>query len=348
MLLYQTYMVKNKHNLKSNPYGERLGFVQQFSAYDDLDDTSKSTIAHLAFDQGLKHAAFYEIAREIIYKQRAMGGTALNASSAERYAGLPQSFDEARKMPGNSIEEVLGRLDTDTSVNNPDDVEFYKTGVRRHIEELYAFSDKYRQRYGGGNQIKERMLAHACSLLWIQHNSLKFLQENGKNPNKYPTVRIYLNPQLQYSLDIYKKIFAKATREGLRFQAKIMAPSGYTKHLVGKVVDYCAELATGRLETRRDPIVFYGFEESKDKLLRIIEEVYFQHESAFEGRETGAIPLAIAPGFAVGENPVGLDGEESLTDHRQRVIKAANYDAKKFRMNAASWNINPDNIAFNK
>ena len=251
-------------------------------------------------------------------------------------------------MPGNSIEEVLGRLDTDTSVNNPDDVEFYRTGVRQHIEGLYAFSDKYRQRYGGGNQIKEKMLADECSLLWIQHNSLEFLRENGKTLNKYPTVRIYLNPQLQDSLDIYKKIFAKATRERLRFQAKIMAPSGYTKHLVDKTVDYCAGLAAGRLETRRDPIVFYGFEESKDKLLRIVEEVYFQYESAFEGRETGAIPLAIAPGFAVGENPVGLDGEESLTDHRQRVIKEADYDAKKFRMNAASWNINPDNIAFNK
>lgn len=251
-------------------------------------------------------------------------------------------------MSGNSIEEVLGRLDTDTSVNNPDDVEFYKTGVRRHIEELYAFSDKYRQRYGKGDRRRERMLADVCSLLWIQHNSLKFLREDGKNPNKYPTVRIYLNPQLRDSLDIYKKIFAKATREGFRFQAKIMAPSGYAKHLVDKVVDYCAGLAAGRLETRRDPIVFYGFEESKDKLLRIVEEVYSQYESAFEGRETGAIPLAIAPGFAVGENPVGLDGEESLTDHRQRVIKEAGYDAEKFRMNAASWNINPDNIAFNK
>lgn len=341
-------MVKNKHNLKGNPYSERLDSVRRLSGHDDLDDTSKSTIAHLAFDKDLNDADFHELAHEIIYKKRAMGGTALNASSAERYARLPRSFDEARKMPGNSIEEVLGRLDTDTSVNNPDDVEFYRAGVRRHIEGLYAFSDKYRQRYGGGNQIKERMLAHGCSLLWIQHNSLKFLQEDGKNPNKYPTVRIYLNPQLQHSLDIYKKIFAKATREGLRFQAKIMAPSGYAKHLVDKAVDYYAGLAAGRLETRRDPIVFYGFEESKDKLLRIVEEVYSQYESAFEGRETGAVPLAIAPGFAVGENPVGLDGEESLTDHRQRVIKEAGYDAKKFRMNAALWNINPDNIAFNK
>ena len=291
---------------------------------------------------------FYKLAHEIIHEKRAMGGTALNAFSAERYTRLPQSFNEARKMPGNSIEEVLGRLNTDTSVNNPDDVKFYKTGVRRHIEELYAFSDKYRQRYGEGDQRKEKMLADECSLLWIQHNSLKFLWEDGKNPNKYPTVRIYLNPQLRDSLDIYKKIFAKATREGLRFQAKIMAPSGYAKHLVDETVDYCARLAAGRLKTRRDPIVFYGFEESKDKLLRIVEEVYSQYESAFEGRETGAIPLAIAPGFAVGENPVGLDGEESLTDHRQRVIEEAGYDAKKFRMNAASWNINPDNIAFNK
>lgn len=341
-------MVNNKHNLENNPYSERLDFVKQFSGYNNLDDTNKSTIAHLAFDKDLKDTGFYEIALEIVQEKRAMGGAALNASSAERYAGLPRSFDEARKMSGNSIEEVLGRLDTDMSVNNPDDVKFYKTGVRRHIEELYAFSDKYRQRYGGGDQIKEKMLADECSLLWIQHNSLKFLQENGKNPNKYPTVRIYLNPQLRDSLAIYKKIFAKATREGFRFQAKIMAPSGYTKHLVDKVVDYCARLAAGQLETRRDPIVFYGFEESKDKLLRIVEEVYSQYESAFKGRETGAIPLAIAPGFAVGENPVGLDGEESLTDHRQRVIKEADYDAKKFRMNAASWNINPDNIAFNK
>lgn len=348
MLPCWVYMVNNKHDLENNPYSERLDSVRRLSGYDDLDDINKGTIAHLAFDGDLEDAGFYKLAHEIIHEKRAMGGTALNASSVERCAELPRSFDEARKMSGNSIEEVLGRLNTDTSVNNPDDVEFYKTGVRRHIEELYAFSDKYRQRYGGGDQRKEKMLADECSLLWIQHNSLKFLQENGKNPNKYPTVRIYLNPQLRDSLDIYKKIFAKATREGLRFQAKIMAPSGYTKRLVGKVVDYCARLAAGRPETRRDPIVFYGFEESKDKLLRIVEEVYSQYESAFEGRETGAIPLAIAPGFAVGENPVGLDGEESLTDHRQRVIKEAGYDAEKFRMNAASWNINPDNIAFNK
>lgn len=73
MLLYQTYMVKNKHNLENNPYSERLGFVQQFSAYGDLDDTDKSIIAHLAFDGGLKHADFYKLAHEIIHEKRAMG-----------------------------------------------------------------------------------------------------------------------------------------------------------------------------------------------------------------------------------------------------------------------------------
>lgn len=66
-------MVKNKHNLENNPYSERLGFVQQFSAYGDLDDTNKSTIAHLAFDQNLNDADFYKLAHEIAHEKQAMG-----------------------------------------------------------------------------------------------------------------------------------------------------------------------------------------------------------------------------------------------------------------------------------
>lgn len=58
MLLYWAYMVNNKHNLENNPYSKRLSFVQQFSAYGDLDDTNKSTIAYLAFDKDLEDAGF--------------------------------------------------------------------------------------------------------------------------------------------------------------------------------------------------------------------------------------------------------------------------------------------------
>lgn len=66
-------MVKNKHNLKSNPYGERLDSVKRLSSHDNLDDTNKSTIAHLAFDKDLNDADFHKLAHEIVYEKRAMG-----------------------------------------------------------------------------------------------------------------------------------------------------------------------------------------------------------------------------------------------------------------------------------
>lgn len=67
-------MVNNKHNLENNPYSKRLDSVKRLSAYDDLDDINKSTIAHLAFDKGLNDADFYKLAHEIAHEKRAMGG----------------------------------------------------------------------------------------------------------------------------------------------------------------------------------------------------------------------------------------------------------------------------------
>ncbi|WLD46536.1 hypothetical protein [Candidatus Nanosynbacter lyticus] len=51
-------MVKNKHNLENNPYGERLSFVRQFSAYDDLDDINKRLLRTLRLIRTLKMQVF--------------------------------------------------------------------------------------------------------------------------------------------------------------------------------------------------------------------------------------------------------------------------------------------------
>jgi len=51
-------MVKNKHNLENNPYSERLGFMQQFSAYGDLDDTNKRLLRTLRLIRTLKMQVF--------------------------------------------------------------------------------------------------------------------------------------------------------------------------------------------------------------------------------------------------------------------------------------------------
>ena len=222
------------------------------------------------------------------------------------------------------------------------------SGVQKHMTDLHAFSDSYRAAYGKGNKVAEKKLADENNMLWIQYNSLQFLREVGTNSDKYPTARIYLNPRLQDGLKIYKEIFAEANRMKLRFQAKIIDPSAYRDDLVEKTAAHKRELTnSGHLESRRNPILFYGFEESKDELLRIIEKVYEKYQDSFAGRETETIPLPIAPGLAIGENPVGMDGKESLTSHRDGLIEMARRDPAEFRRIARSHNINPDNIAFN-
>lgn len=334
-------------------YKQRLQSAEQIAGYDGLSDDSKALIAQLAYDTDLSTLKFNEILNEELAALRGKLGSMVTKHIIERpeavvevARSLPATFEEGRGMKGCSIEEVLKR--SDTSINNPDDINFMLSGVQKHMTDLHAFSDSYRATYGKGNKVAEKKLADENNMFWIQHNSIQFLREDGRNQDKYPTVRIYLNPKLQDALRIYKDIFAGASRRKLRFQAKIIDPSAYHRDLVEKVTSYESESAkSGYLEQRRDPIVFYGFEESKDELLRIVEGVYEKYQSSFEGRETGAIPLPIAPGLAIGENPVAMDGKMSLTSHREWVIEMVKRDPVEFRKIARSYNINPDNIAFN-
>lgn len=76
-------------------------------------------------------------------------------------------------------------------------------------------------------------------------------------------------------------------------------------------------------------MVFYPYDESKDALLKIASEVYESHRPAFEGAHTGAIPIEIAPGFAVGSEPKGYSGTKSLTSHRESVFTHACWNASK-------------------
>jgi hypothetical protein len=343
----------NKHPQLISRYQQRLELAQQIASYDELDDKTKALIAQLAYDTDLSQLDFNEILNEELAACRRNIGKAAVVQAAEAPVvmvelthSMPTTFEEARGMTGCSIEEVLRR--SDTSINDPDDIDFMMSGVQKHMIDLHKFSDQYREAYGKGNSAAEKKLADENNMIWVQHNSLQFLREDGRNPDKYPTVRIYLNPKLQDSLKIYKDIFVEASRMKLRFQAKIIDPSAYRDDLVDRVASHKSEIAkSGHLESRRDPILFYGFDESKDELLRIVEEVYKKYQDSFEGRETGSIPLPIAPGLAIGENPVGMDGEESLTSHRDSVIEMAKRDPAEFRRIARAHHINPDNIAFN-
>lgn len=72
-------------------------------------------------------------------------------------------------------------------------------------------------------------------------------------------------------------------------------------------------------------IVFYGFEESKNQLLTKVENVYKKHASSFTGRETGAVPMPLAPGLAIGDHVTSRDDsvvKESLTTHRGNIFQS--------------------------
>lgn len=278
---------------------------------------------------------------------------------------LPSSFEEAHRLPGHSIEDFLGQIGDietvvegagswrdsaaedrawmkkDTLINHASKVENLTRQIMAH------FPDRFKHE------------AYSIQDAWMQHNSRAFVRSRQIEKTTDPaTSRIYLNPQYKDMLAIYAEILTKAEREGLRFKAKVFGFTNNTERI--------AEHFEQSKRIKVDPIVLYGYADSEDALLRIAAEAYEKHKESFEGRTLGGIPMKVADGFAIGSEPRGKSGDESLTSHREAVLgdllgdlkrknprwREASMDMKKrvfaksFRNLAESHNIDPDNIAF--
>lgn len=339
--------------LNRNRYEDRLNSTKALPDYDSLDDEQKTLLGYLAFDQDLDGLDFNEAVNGEIAKARArkVSGPALiqtvehPVATVEQDVQLPRTFEEARRVR-HTYEDSRSR--SDQSENNPDDIEFYSSdALRSHMVRLHNLSDKYRAQYGRGNAAAEKKLANRNGGgPWVEHFSLALAKE--EHTADEAVVRIYLNPKLQDSFSIYQEVFLEANRRGLRFQSKIIDPSWYRY----KSIDQAVEDSRSQTHAKRDPIVFYGYEESKDELLAVIEDVYGKHAGSFRGRETGAIPVPIAPGLAVGDNVTSRDSggiKESLTSHRENVFDRmpGGLSDQQRRQYLLDNHINPDNIAFN-
>lgn len=346
---------ESRDPIKINKYQARLDAIKELPGYAGLNEASQALIGHLAYDKNLSWLDFNQVAADELAKasgrKKKIGDLAVNHAvgvpdaSIERVSDIPRTFESARTLK-HTYDDAKRR--SDYSEGDLDDMVFYQSGaaLREHMERLHNLSNKYRQ-YARGNSVMERRLAARNNGgLWVEHWSLALARQ--KVISDEASTRIYLNPKLQDSFSIYQEIFLEANRRGLRFQAKIVDPSWYGYRNIGQTVEDVQPTKS----VRRDPIVFYPFKESEDEMLAIVEDVYSKHINSFKGRETGSIPVPLAPGLAVGDNVTSYDDmglKESLTTHRKNVFEKmpVGLSGQELRRYLRDNHINPDNIAFN-
>lgn len=384
-MLVRNYKVnQNKkmteQSLASNRYQQRLESAQQIADYDDLSDDSKGLIAQLAYDKDLSGLDFNEaLNAELVVCRRNIGNTALThiverpRPTVEQPHDLPVTFEDARtRSKGLSIEQIAGhRPDFKRAGKrelHPDEKSFFSDGgLLEYERELNDFIAKLEREnpHPETRKVRGELQANPYDPKgWRHMNSKEFIRSRKEGSTDDPSSRIYLSPR--YGMDmiaIYKEVFERAEQEGLRFKSKVFATeinTAKSEDVKQRALQYWADSSH-----QVDPILFYPFEESKDALLQIVADVYDKHQDAFRGARTGAIPAKIAPGFAVGDEPHGVSGKESLTTHREKFInraeelarnhpqwEQASREQKKrihlayLRRVADKMNIDPDNIAF--
>lgn len=230
-------------------------------------------------------------------------------------------------------------------------------------KDIYDFS----MRLHNENPYKdERQVLHSHAI-WTQHDSKGFIKSRVENKTTdAPDSRFYLNPPIANTMAIYKEIFERAEAEGLRFKAKVFDFDLRARgnRITTEAQREKAEKWSDKPSLRNDPMVFYGFADSKERLYEIIKDVYSSNEEIFKGRELGFAPYELAPGFGVGEEPKELSGRESLSSLLEGILSDVTHDsdwangkhsyqrkrqfAQAFRkkINDDNLPVNPDNIAF--
>ncbi len=169
------------------------------------------------------------------------------------------------------------------------------------------------------------------------------------------TQRIYLNPDMLATPEIFEKLLQAANAAGLSMQLKVFqrAPELAGAHVAkqrGRAVD----------SLRGDGIVMYAHEDTADDVLGLALAIAKDHPEAFVGRKTSRIPQRVAEGIAIGDEP-NQDGK-SLTSHRAEILEHVAHKVNKsgktgqdardsFRRGvkaiSSARGVDADNIAFN-
>lgn len=168
--------------------------------------------------------------------------------------------------------------------------------------------------------------------------------------------RIYLNPDMEATPELFERLLQVASEAGISLQLKMYqrAPDAARAHRGRSKGE-----GTGGL--RGDGIVIYTSSKDADDVLSMVLSLAQDNPEAFKGRKTSRTPQAIAEGIAIGDEPTHEQGG-SLTSHRAGILEdvtratrdsglegeeAAKYFRELFRRTAEERGVNPDNLAFN-
>lgn len=169
--------------------------------------------------------------------------------------------------------------------------------------------------------------------------------------------RIYLNPDMEATPELFEQLLQSANEAGISMQLKMFqrAPEAATAHK-GKIKGSEA----GGL--RGDGIVIYVDGKNADDVLGMAIALAKDNPDAFKGRNTSRIPQNVTEGIAVGDEPIQMKGT-SLTSHREKIFSYAAEKTREsgkqgeearsmfrdlVRRTAIANKVNPDNIAFNQ
>lgn len=369
-------------------YQLRLENVQKVAGYGVLSDEHKQAIAHLAFDKDLdidsfNHLVGAELGSVILdAKVRtaiahiALDTVTMNPELEARF-NFPKSFEEASRIEGHSIEDFVKTIDFEVTNGVNDALDRNYTSGLSNSDEVFLADkesvvsyDKQLQDFAAelvrSNPYQSERRVQSQQNGWLQLDSSSYVKSRVEDESADPVVaRLYLNPNLGNVMPIYQEIFKKAEAKGLRFKSKVLDYE--LRNVPAEKRDQALDYYSQKTTKRSDPIVFYAFEDSKDELLEITNEVYEKYSVAFEGQVTASFPLEVAQGYAIGAEPDGLSGSESLSSHRREALRrlidrlttlpkwseltneqkqkavAANFR----KLIADKQSINPDNIAFN-
>jgi hypothetical protein len=191
----------------------------------------------------------------------------------------------------------------------------------------------------------------AGTFVHITSDKYLALKAEGQKPKL--DKRIYLNPRSAEVVTVFRRVLELAEAQDIPMKGKVL----------DKSIEPLLE-DTDRGDARGDAIVLYVDEANADALLREVKQVYIEHKDAFANRRVSKIPMPIAPGVGIGDEPDSASGA-SLTSHRSDIIEDAaratrealrqgNTEPKTkifrgfLRAAAHSAGVNPDNLAFNK